>query len=1005
MVERQAIVGRLDAVRVAGRRLAPWLYRAALLALALWACQKCVRSVWPFTIDDSGISYAYAKHIAEGRGPVAVVGGPWVEGYSNPSWVFLLVPFHWLGLALPSVAKVLGVLLFAATAILSASLLPASGGSRWHSWGALQISLAIAMASCLEIVVWVVAGLENSLFWALLVGLAYLNERESRGVSARGLSGLCAFGLCITRPEGALYIAPWLALQLWQFARQPEKRHAAARALVLCLTPLLLYHALHYLTFREFVPNTFLAKPSKPELGDGYDYLKTNLQGSALSYALPLALLGLVGKPRLKLLLGWYCAAGLVFILYAGGDWMPYGRFLSLFAPTLLLLTAAGVDNACRGVVWVARQRLPKELLSVALGGALLWSWWQHQAPRLRDLVRRPWCHFCERLADTQAVLRLSQEARIVHPSLLTQDFGGPAWLSSEQFYPLDFLGLCDRNVALLRQDLVARHKRIGTDFRFYQYLFHEQATAPSWIYVPPNFWPWFERSPEYRWDYFRLDSRLLPHGRRDAYFALHRGELIDYFPPMRRAEFRPLTRVLTLVGSSFALEPAAAAQDTEAKLAPGARVRALLSIVRREKLTGNERLELRIDAGEEQALSGPVLLTRGQDLAWQIGSGEPLSEAFSLTLPKTATDVYRVFLGISQAKAARAKRGGAAATGPTWVELDSLPAGAPLGAATRTLPRYPAALPAPAHPELRALRPAVTVAIEQRRSLGTAAASDPALVQRLLELGESLDASRQTGDAYLAYVWATQLDPRQWRTLSDAVYRLRATPTDDEHVMEIALLQQYYSSGTPGALAALVGFYLSRDRVDQARYFFEFRPPASAGVEPWPSLSAALDAASVAAPPAPEAVLAAVARDPLGGALDFETATLEGWEGDRATYLAGAQADHRDLAGLRGYHRRGILSSLGPSDGARGSLLSPAFVLEGRWLSLLVGGGARKSRVGVELMIDDTAVKSAQGNGSDFLYPTFWDVSEYQGKNARLRVFDQSKDAHVLVDRVLLWQ
>lgn len=987
--------------------MAPWLYRAALLTLAVWAWQRCLKAVWPFTIDDAGISYAYAKHIAQGQGPVAVVGGPWVEGYSNALWVFLLVPFHWLGLPLPNVGKVLGVLLFIATAAASASLLPCPRASRWHVWGALPIALTIALGSCLEIVVWVVAGLENSLFWALLVGLAYLDDRESRGASARGLSGLCAFGLCITRPEAALYITPWLALQLWQLVREPQRRRAAARALLLCLLPLAVYHALHFLVFREFVPNTFLAKPSKPNLGDGYEYLLTNLRGSGLYYALPLGLLGLVGRPRLKLLLGWYCAAGLIFILYAGGDWMPYGRFLSLFAPILLLLAALGVDNASRGLVWASRQRLPKEVLALAFGGGLLWLWWQHQAPRLRRLERHPWCHFCERVADTEAVIRLSREGRIVHPSLLTHDFGGPSWLSSEQFYAIDFLGLCDRNVALLRQDLVARQARIGTDFRFYQYLFHEQPAAPSWVYVPPNFWPWFESSPEYRWDYFRLSPRLLPEGRRDAFFALHRGELIDYFPPMRRAEFRPLTSTLSLVGMSLARDPAGSAGDAEARLVPGARVRARLSVVRRGQLSGNEQLQLRIDAGEDRALSGTALLTRLPNLAGQLGAGEPISEELSLTLPKAQTAVYRVFLGISQAKPARGRRPSDAPTEPTWAELDSLASGTPLTPPPRTLPRYPAALPAAAHPELRALGPAVTVALEQRRGLGYDAPSDQALVEDLLELGKKFDASAQSADAYLAYVWATQLDPKQWRTLSDAVFRLRPASRDDEHLMELALLQRYYSSGTPDMLAALISFYLSGARVDQARYFFEFRPLAAAALEPWPSLGKGLEAASAATfgavAAAPDA-LALVAHDPLGGALDFEAAGLEGWEGDHAMYRAAGPSDHLDLPGLRGYHGRGILSSFGPNENARGSLLSPAFALEGHWLSLLVGGGGRKSRVGVELLVDDVAVRSAQGNASDFLYPTFWDVSEYQGKTARLRVFDSSKDAHVLVDRVLLW-
>ena len=42
----------------------------------------------PFFIEDSGISFAYAKHFAEGEGFVAYPGGERVEGFSNPLWTF-----------------------------------------------------------------------------------------------------------------------------------------------------------------------------------------------------------------------------------------------------------------------------------------------------------------------------------------------------------------------------------------------------------------------------------------------------------------------------------------------------------------------------------------------------------------------------------------------------------------------------------------------------------------------------------------------------------------------------------------------------------------------------------------------------------------------------------------------------------------------------------------------------------------------------------------------------
>ena len=1012
------MLGRLDAVRSAlcswrpgwwrpgwwrpasWRPCLPWLYRAALLGLVVWVWQYCLRAVWPFTIDDAGISYAYAKHLAEGQGPVAVVGGPWVEGYSNPLWVFLLVPFHWLGFDLPVVAKLLGVFALASAALFGGAALAAASGQRgWSSWGSLHALFALALGCSLETVVWAVAGLENALFWALLSGLAYLDSRERRDASAPGLSGLVAFGLCITRPEGLLYVVPWLALQLMQVLREPRDRRRALRAVLLCLGPLQLYHALHYWTFGDWVPNTFHAKSSRWEWSDGAGYLVLSVRESRLAYLLPLVLLGLLGNLRLKLLLAWDCLAGVAFVLYAGGDWMPHGRFLSLFLPAALMLAAAGVDNASRGLVWAARRRVPRELVCLVLGAGSIWFWWQGQAPRLAQLARRPWCHFCERLEATQALQRLSKRAHLAHSTLLTQDFGGPSWLSSREFQPIDFLGLCDRNVALLRQDMVAQRGHLKRDFRFFQYLFHEQPQPPTWLSLPPNFWPLLDRSQEYRWDYFRMDWRLVPH-TRGPYFALHRGELVDYFPPVPRAEFRPLASSLALIGARSFSPPSAPSSEGVVSVGPGVRVTTLVSVAARTRLTGEEQLELSIEGGGERVRSKPVLLLRGlSDVPLQLGRGEPLSVEFTLELPRAPAAAYQLRLGVSRRAEARA------ALEPTWLELEPLRAGAPLAAYQHPLSRYPVTLPAPLEPELRALRPTVTRALQQRHSWGLSSAPDAALVRQLLALGESYEARGLSAQAYLADVWATQLDPRAWERVGDAIFRLRQTDMDDEHSLELSLLQRYYESGAPEALAALVGFYLSVQRVAEASYFAAFRPAPGADEALWSSLDGSLASlARAASAPAAAEALALVAHDPLGGAFDFEAPSLAGWEGDSAAYRAGAQSYDGGLTDLRGHHGQGVLSSYGPDDTARGSLLSPPFVLQGRMLSLLVGGGSRKQRVGVELVVDDEVVQTSFGIESDFMFPALWDVSQYRGKTARLRLFDRSKDAHVVVDRVLLW-
>jgi levanase len=96
------------------------------------------------------------------------------------------------------------------------------------------------------------------------------------------------------------------------------------------------------------------------------------------------------------------------------------------------------------------------------------------------------------------------------------------------------------------------------------------------------------------------------------------------------------------------------------------------------------------------------------------------------------------------------------------------------------------------------------------------------------------------------------------------------------------------------------------------------------------------------------------------------------------------------------------VLSSRKPR---RGRLTSPEFTIDGDLMSLLVGGGGGKARVGVRLLVDGQPVRSIQAIGTGSLVPRLWDVAELRGQKARLEVFDQSTRARVLLDRVLVWR
>src|SRR4051812_32359967 len=55
-----------------------------------------VLALGDWIIDDAGISFAYARNVAYLDGFVSQPGRPPVEGYSNFTWVMLLVPTFWL---------------------------------------------------------------------------------------------------------------------------------------------------------------------------------------------------------------------------------------------------------------------------------------------------------------------------------------------------------------------------------------------------------------------------------------------------------------------------------------------------------------------------------------------------------------------------------------------------------------------------------------------------------------------------------------------------------------------------------------------------------------------------------------------------------------------------------------------------------------------------------------------------------------------------------------------
>lgn len=108
----------------------------------------------------------------------------------------------------------------------------------------------------------------------------------------------------------------------------------------------------------------------------------------------------------------------------------------------------------------------------------------------------------------------------------------------------------------------------------------------------------------------------------------------------------------------------------------------------------------------------------------------------------------------------------------------------------------------------------------------------------------------------------------------------------------------------------------------------------------------------------------------------------------------------------VTGFLGRGLVNTFDPDgDGSRGTLTSPAFKIERRYLHFLVGGGSFAKETCVDLIVGDRVPHSAQGENTEQLAWTTFDLSALQGEMAQIRIVDRSTAAwgHVLADHFVL--
>jgi arabinofuranosyltransferase len=298
-----------------------------------------------FPLDDSWIHLRFAQNLAAGRGFAFNPGEP-VAGSTAPLWTLCLAAAVALGLPGLVAAKALGLLAYAATALVTGRLAVALGLSR-----GIAVAAGLAMVGIGRLGWGALSGMEVPLA-TLLVATASLLVVRDRPLLAAVTLGLAT----LARPEAGLLIILHVASarDAWTAVR----RGAVAALLV---APAV---AFNLATVGRVVPATAAAKVGAGLLGvlegtgfSGDDFLYRlagfTLQWVALLFsdhlALPvLALAGLVILRRTPLgPLGWalvlHPVATAVVAPY-GGPAFQTGRYSSHLLPLAVTAGAVGLE-------------------------------------------------------------------------------------------------------------------------------------------------------------------------------------------------------------------------------------------------------------------------------------------------------------------------------------------------------------------------------------------------------------------------------------------------------------------------------------------------------------------------------------------------------------------------------------------------------------------------------------------------------------------------------------
>ncbi len=403
--------------------------------------------LWSWIVDDAGITFAYAKNLANGHGLVSWPGEVPVEGFSNFLWTLILSFFHWIGVFDPYLTpKILSSIL---VLISFFYILRISNKMMGSLFPGMLINLLLAVNS--PFVIWTNSGLENALFICLLLALAWNSLKTLEQISHKKIGVLCflSFLVAITRPEGMIYsIAfPFVLLFL--------KGKIKFVVLYVLGTGLLMSFFLlfRFWYFHDWVPNTYYIKfHHEGSMLEKLQYLSFGIGGRWVKILLVFHFFFLFSFFRKlkekKPAYGYVCVLYILSIIQffvLPSDWMGELRFATPFIVFVYLTLFIHLS-----ILWNSQETKTRltQIAAIVLWTGFIGYSFYHFHNRTLTFSKNPTVPFAE--VKTEYADKFNDYAEkldLKNATLLLPDVGATLYYSKIKIY--DAAGLCDKNIRI----------------------------------------------------------------------------------------------------------------------------------------------------------------------------------------------------------------------------------------------------------------------------------------------------------------------------------------------------------------------------------------------------------------------------------------------------------------------------------------------------------------------------------------------------------------------------